>query len=88
MIMRYHCCTVLVKIFYSYTRARPYKQTMKSLLTGISILVTILKQLYLDSEKGGVLSESLLKKLEKLVASKILMPSSLVLDLKQYVKDQ
>lgn len=54
----------------------------------ISEVVTILKQLYLDSENGGVLSESLLKKLEKLILSKKLMPDSLVLDLKQYVKDQ
>ena len=53
----------------------------------ISEIITILKQLYLDLEKGGVLSENLLKKLEKLIASKKLIPSSLIFDLKQYVKD-
>ena len=54
----------------------------------ISEVVTILKQLYVDLGKGGVLSEKLLIKLEKLITSKKLMPSSLTLDLKQYVKDQ
>lgn len=54
----------------------------------ISEIVTIHKQLYGDLEKGGVISENLLKKLEKLLTNPKLMPSGLVLDLKQYVKDQ
>ena len=54
----------------------------------ISEIVTILKHLYRDLEKGGVLSENLIKKLEKLLTNPKLMPSGLILDLKQYVKDQ
>ena len=54
----------------------------------ISEIVTILKHLYGDLEKGGFLSENLIKKLEKLLANPKLMPNGLILDLKQYVKDQ
>ncbi|MCK5047569.1 MAG: hypothetical protein KAS22_13370, partial [Candidatus Heimdallarchaeota archaeon] len=54
----------------------------------ISEIVTVLKQLYGDLENGGVISENLIKKLEKLLAKPKLMSSGLVLDLKQYVKDQ
>ncbi len=54
----------------------------------ISEIVSILKQLYIDLENGAILSENVLKKLEKMITSKKLMSKNLILDLKQYVKDQ
>ena len=54
----------------------------------ISEIVSIMKQLYVDLENGGLISENLIAKLNRLISNKKLMPDSLITDLKQYVKDQ
>jgi hypothetical protein len=53
----------------------------------ISEVISTLKNLYKDANKGAIISDVALTKLNKLIKAKKFMPKQLIADLKQYIAD-